>query len=162
MKFLLEKVSEDTETKEPVLILRQVDGEDRLALNIQPREAQVLETLLGPDGLPGREVLDHLRNAVARSKGRVVGINLLLFSERSRDHPALTPVLIVQREGSFVEQAVPASLAHAAAWSLSLGLPFEIDQDLLAVLHGTLTIIPGAVPAGFRDVLAGMDDLDTL
>ncbi|MDA1096511.1 MAG: hypothetical protein O3B84_04570 [Chloroflexi bacterium] len=162
MKYTLSKVSQDAETKEHVLVLKQVDGEDLLALNIQAKEAVVLTSLLGPAGLPGPGVLDHLRDTATKNKGQVVAIQLLLYAERSRDDPALTPVLVVRSEGMVVEQAVPASLAHAAAWSLALDLPFEIDDELMSLLQGVVTIIPGEVPSGFRGVLAGLDSLDTL
>ena len=162
MEYTIEKVSEDVETKEPILVLRQKDGEDRLALNIQPREAQVLGSLLAPDGLPGREVLDHLRDSATRSKGQVVGIQLMLYGERSQDHPSLTPVLVVRKEGALLEQAVPASLAHAVAWSLALDLPFEMDDDLLGLLRAIVTIIPGEVPTAFEGLLQGMDEIDSL
>lgn len=162
MEYTIEKVSEDVETKEPILVLRQKDGEDRLALNIQPREAQVLGSLLAPDGLPGRGVLDHLRDSATRSKGQVVGIQLMLYGERSQDHPSLTPVLVVRKEGALLEQAVPASLAHAVAWSLALDLPFEMDDDLLGLLQSIVTIIPGEVPTAFEGLLQRMDEIDSL
>ena len=162
MDYVLDKVSEDVETKEHVLVLKQAEGEDLLALNIQKKEADVLNLLLAPRGLPDRGVLDHLRDAASKGTGRVVGIQLMLYGEQSRDHPALTPVLIVRKDGAVIEQAVPASLAHAAAWSLSLGLPFEIDDDLIALLQSTVAVIPGVVPAGFEEVLAGLQEIDSL
>ncbi len=162
MNYVLDKVSEDVETKEHVLVLKQADGEDLLALNIQEKEANVLNLLMGPRGLPDRGVLDHVRDSASKGTGHVVGIQLMLYGERSRDHPALTPVLIVRRDDSVIEQAVPASLAHAAAWSLSLELPFEIDDELITLLQSTVAVIPGTVPAGFEELLAGLAEIDSL
>jgi hypothetical protein len=162
LKYALEKVSEDVETKEHVLILKKADGEDLLALNIEKKEADVLTLLLAPRGLPDRGVLDHLRDSASKGSGHVVGIQLMLYGERSQDHPTLTPVLIVRKDGAVIEQAVPASLAHAAAWSLALDLPFELDEDLIALLQSTVAIIPGSAPGGFEELLAGMDEIDAL
>ena len=162
LKYELEKVSEDVETKEHVLVLKETEGQDLLALNIEKKEADVLTLLMAPRGLPDRGVLDHLRDSASKGTGHVVGIQLMLYGERSRDHPALTPVLIVQKEGAVIEQAVPASLAHAAAWSLALDLPFELDDDLIALLQSTVAVIPGSAPAGFEELLAGMEEIDSL
>ena len=48
MKYALEKVSEDVETKEHVLVLKETEGEDLLALNIEKKEADVLALLMAP------------------------------------------------------------------------------------------------------------------
>lgn len=158
MNYRVEKVSEDVETKQRVLILRSTEGEDTLALNVLEKEAVVLGSLLSEDGLPGRNVLDHLKNTASRGAGVVLGIKLLLID--SRDGPALTPVLIMRKTASDVEQSVPASLAHAAAWSVALNLPFEIDDGLVSALRSSVTVIPGEPPSGFRDFLAGLDEID--
>ena len=158
MNYLVEKVSEDTETKQHVLILRSAEGEDRLALNVLEKEAVVLGSLLSDDGMPSRNVLDHLKDTASRGAGVVLGIKMLLID--SRDGPALTPVLIMRKADSSLEQAVPASLAHAAAWSVALNMPFEIDDDLVAALQSVVTVIPGEPPSGFRDFLAGLDEID--
>ena len=158
MNYLVEKVSEDAETKQNVLILRRVEGEDKLALNVQEREAVVLGSLLAEDGMPDAAVLEHLRDTATRRAGAVVGIRLLLID--SRDGPALTPVLVMRQTDSSLEQAIPASLAHAAAWSLALNLPFEIDDELVATLQSVVTVIPGEPPSGFRELLAGLDEID--
>ena len=162
MHYTLEKVSEDSETKQHILVLKQKDGEDRLALKIREKEALVLESLLAPGGLPGQDVLDHLRDSATRSTGQVIGIQLLLYGEKSQDVPALTPVLIVRKEGGVLDQAVPASLAHAAAWALALELPFEMDDHLLGSLQATVTLIPGEAPSAFKGLLADMDEIDQL
>jgi hypothetical protein len=162
MKFVIDKVSEDAETKQHVLVLRRQDGEDRLALNIEAREVTVLQSLLGPEGVPGRAVLEHLRDATLKGKGQIVGIQLMLYGERSPDGPSLTPVLVVRKEGSPLDEAMPASLAHAAAWSLSLDLPIEIEDALIAALQSTVTIIPGEVPSAFQDLFEGLDEIDKL
>ncbi len=158
MNYLVEKVSEDAETKQSVLILRRVEGEDRLALNVQEREAVVLGSLLAKDGMPDTAVLEHLRDTASRRAGAVVGIRLLMID--TRDGPALTPVLVMRQTDSSLEQAIPASLAHAAAWSLALNLPFEIDDELVATLQSIVTIIPGEPPSGFRELLEGLDEID--
>jgi hypothetical protein len=162
VNYVLDKVSEDVETKEHVLVLKQAGGEDLLALNIEKKEADVLTLLMAPRGLPDRGVLDHLRDTASKGTGHVVGIQLMLYGDRSQDHPALTPVLIVQKEGSVLDQAVPASLAHAAAWSLALGIPFGLDDELISLLHSTVAVIPGGVPTGFEDLFAGMEEIDSL
>ena len=158
MNYLVERVSEDAETKQSVLILRDAEGEDRLALNVQEKEAVVLGSLLSEDGMPGRSVLEHLRDTASRGAGVVLGIKLLLID--TREGAALTPVLIMRKADSDVEQALPASLAHAAAWSVALNMPFEIDNELVAALQSTVTVIPGEPPSGFRDFLAELDEID--
>ena len=158
MNYLVERVSEDAETKQNVLVLRSAEGEDRLALNVQEKEAVVLGSLLSEDGMPGRNVLDHLKDTASRGAGVVLAIKLLMID--SRDGAALTPVLIMRKADSPVEQAVPASLAHAAAWSVALNMPFEIDEDLVATLQSVVTVIPGEPPTAFRDFLAGLDEID--
>ena len=158
MNYMVEKVSEDAETKQSVLILRRMEGEDRLALNVQEREAVVLGSLLAKDGMPDTVVLEHLRDTASRRAGAVVGIRLLLID--SRDGPTLTPVLVMRQTDSPLEEAIPASLAHAAAWSLALNLPFEIDDELVATLQSIVTIIPGEPPSGFRELLEGLDEID--
>ena len=74
MNYLVERVSEDAETKQHVLILRSTEGEDRLALNVLEEEAVVLGSLLSHDGMPGRNVLDHLKGTASRGAGVVLGI----------------------------------------------------------------------------------------
>ncbi len=159
MQYVVDRVSEDAETKQRVLILRLLDGEDKLALNIAEREAIVLDSLLAEDGMPDTAVLEHLRDAASRHGGIVIGVQLLL-THSTGDVPALTPVLILRQNESDTEQAVPASLAHAAAWSIALNLPFAIDDGLVHALQSVITIIPGEVPSGFRELLAGLDDID--
>ena len=66
----------------------------------------------------------------------------------------------MRQTDSSLEQAIPASLAHAAAWSVALNLPFEIDDELVATLQSIVTIIPGEPPSGFRELLEGLDEID--
>ena len=162
MHYRIHKISEDAETRQHVLILRQADSEDLLALNVAPKEAVVLNSLLSDDGLPNTGVLEHLRNSASRGTGSVVGVRLLPYRETENDVPALTPMLIMRSEGSKLDQAVPASLAHAAAWSLTLDLPIEIDEGLLGELQATVTVIPGEAPTGFRQLLEGLEEIDSL
>ena len=161
MEYLIERVSEDAETRQHVLILRRAESQDRLALNVQPREAVALGSLLADDGMPDTTVLEHLRNAASRGNGTVVGIRLLLNGDAA-EAPALTPVLVMRDEDSPLEQAIPASIAHAAAWSVALNLPFEIDDELVGALRSVVAVIPGEPPSGFRDALAGLDEIDRL
>ena len=162
MYYRIHKISEDAETRQKVLILRQADSEDLLALNVAPKEAVVLGSLLADDGLPNTEVLEHLRDSASRSTGDVIGIRLLAYRETESDAPALTPLLIMRSKDSQLEQAIPASLAHAAAWSITLDLPIEIDEGLLEALQATVTVIPGEAPSGFRQLLEGLEEIDSL
>ena len=43
---------------------------------------------------------------------------------------------------------------------MALGLPFEIDDDLVATLHSAVTVIPGEPPSGFQDFLSQLDEID--
>ena len=160
MNYKVERVSEDAETRQHVLILKSTSDEDRLALNVQEKEAVVLTSLLSDDGMPGQNILEHLRDTASRDAGSVQAIKLLLID--THDGAVLTPILIMQREDSLEEHAMPASLAHATAWSVALNLPFEIDDELVAELQSTVTIIPGEAPSGFRDFLSELDDIDKI
>ncbi len=158
MDYLIERVSEDAETRHDVLILRSVEGADRVALNVAEKESIVLRSLLSEDGMPGRNVLDHLKNTASRGAGVVIRIKLIMSD--TRDGAALMPVLVMRTVDSDAEQDVPASLAHAAAWSIALGLPLEIDDAVIPALQSAVTVIPGEAPSGFRDFLAGLEDID--
>ena len=41
-------------------------------------------------------------------------------------------------------------------------MPFEIDSELMSVLQSIVTVILGESPSGFRELLAGPDEIDRL